>query len=244
MSSVRLLGESHREIKMRYNIGTGAIGDFSTASALTETIYYNGVNRMANPKSTTKKRICAMDGCTQDVRAKGYCNKHYARLYRHGDPSVTKVASPGEPLSFVDKVCSGRLQSSDCIEWPFGKSNGYGDVWKERKKYPAHRLVLIKTVGDPLTDDMEAAHNCGNRGCVNPAHLRWATPKENQADRLIHGTENMGEKHGSSKLTRANVISIRRDDRRLRDIAQEYRVSRVTISSIKLRKTWSHVADE
>ncbi len=34
----------------------------------------------------------------------------------------------------------------------------------------------------------QAAHNCGHANCIAPRHLRWATAKENAADKQRHGT--------------------------------------------------------
>lgn len=62
----------------------------------------------------------------------------------------------------------------------------------------AHRLMCVFVNGDCPPDKNEAAHSCGNRKCVNPAHLRWATYEENGADKIIHGT-NRGWKHPTEK---------------------------------------------
>jgi hypothetical protein len=32
---------------------------------------------------------CKIDGCTDRVASLGWCSKHYTRMHRHGDPSVT-----------------------------------------------------------------------------------------------------------------------------------------------------------
>jgi|TARA_B110000467_G_C18278169_1_gene456813 very-short-patch-repair endonuclease len=34
--------------------------------------------------------ICKIDGCNSKIIGLGYCNKHYLRLKKHGDPSITK----------------------------------------------------------------------------------------------------------------------------------------------------------
>ena len=40
--------------------------------------------------------ICSIDGCESRVHARGYCDKHYLRFKRHGDPN----------WMFVKKTCS------------------------------------------------------------------------------------------------------------------------------------------
>ena len=35
---------------------------------------------------------------------------------------------------------------------------------------------------------MQAAHKCGNKLCINPAHLYWGSALKNMADAKSHGT--------------------------------------------------------
>ena len=49
-----------------------------------------------------------------------------------------------------------------------------------------------------------------------------------------------GEKSGTAKLTELQVISIRNDQRKLREIAKDYNVSHGSISRIKIGKGWKH----
>ena len=32
-------------------------------------------------------KTCCITGCTNEVRCRGWCGKHYARYLRHGDPA-------------------------------------------------------------------------------------------------------------------------------------------------------------
>jgi hypothetical protein len=57
-----------------------------------------------------------------------------------------------------------------------------------------HHLVLQAFVG-PRPDGHEAAHGDGNRTNNRLVNLRWATPKENAADRYRHGTVMFGSRH-------------------------------------------------
>ncbi len=38
------------------------------------------------PKPAPKPARCSVGGCTNPVRARGFCNSHYARWRRYGDP--------------------------------------------------------------------------------------------------------------------------------------------------------------
>lgn len=87
---------------------------------------------------------------------------------------------------------------------------------------------------------MEAAHTCGVRLCVNQRHVRWATSAENEADKLIHGRDNRGERCGANVLSVEQVLDIRRrwPDELQRVLAAEYGVKQQTISEIVTRRNW------
>jgi transposase len=55
----------------------------------------------------------------------------------------------------------------------------------------------------------------------------------------------IGEKNGESKLTAADVLEIRAiTGKTLREIAALYGVSKMTISNVIRRKTWTHLPEE
>ena len=106
--------------------------------------------------------------------------------------------------------------------------------------------LSVETVhGAAPTDHHETAHSCGNRACVNPAHLRWATRAGNQADRVKHGTDNRGRRSAQARLSEADVRAIlKQRDRTPADLAKEYGVSRNHITSIQNGRTWGWINDD
>lgn len=127
-----------------------------------------------------------------------------------------------------------------------GKS-GYENICLCRnnvaKSFTVHSIVLAVFYG-PCPEGMECCHWNGNRIDNRFRNLRWATRKENGADRDRHGTNLRGERGTQAKLTEANVRSIRalRDEGwKQLDLAQRFGVSQVTISEITLRKTWTNI---
>lgn len=66
--------------------------------------------------------ICAVDDCTVDAIARGWCNRHYRRWQRYGDPTVVsnptgrprkQVCVNGHPLT-VDNVYTSRSGKRQC----------------------------------------------------------------------------------------------------------------------------------
>ena len=123
----------------------------------------------------------------------------------------------------------------DCLKWPFSRTDtGYGQLGYLGKLYKAHRLMCILTNGESPTSKHEAAHNCGNgmRGCVNPKHLEWKTPSENQLDRARHGTavtSRYGKVGKLNKLQRQEIINLK-GKMTQREIAKLYGVHFETVS--------------
>ena len=80
------------------------------------------------------------------------------------------------PERFWNKV---DVQQSGCWLWTGERSKaGYGRIFWQRKKHGAHRVAYTELVG-PIPADREIDHTCNVRNCVNPAHLRTVTHKEN-----------------------------------------------------------------
>lgn len=103
-----------------------------------------------------------------------------------------------------------------------------------------HRLVAIAFIGE-CPEGKEVAHGDGVKTNNHLRNLRYATRKENGADRILHGTSNKGMRNPVSKLTDSDILKIRTDNRVQQIIAKEYGVSQTLISQIKRFVIWSHV---
>lgn len=190
---------------------------------------------------------CSIDDCVLPHYGRGMCSKHYQRWRKYGSPHITKTAPKGEALTWLENAISYELD--ECLIWPFGRSdNGYGAVFFHGRKQYAHRVMCFLAHGEPPSNRHEAAHSCGNGagGCCNQNHLRWATPAENNADKIEHGTNNKGERHGAAKLKEADILAIRamRGAVTNRNLALCFGVSHQTISDIQNKKRWSWVKGE
>lgn len=194
-----------------------------------------GVNVADNP-------ICSIPECGKSVIAKGFCGKHYQRFNKYGDALYTAVTPKGEAMDFFHNYVLP-YTGKECLIWPYSKnSDGYAHIYHGGKVRSAHRVVCEMVKGPPPTKGHEAAHECGNgnKGCVNPGHLFWKTRKQNQTDRVKHGTSNRGEQSYRAKLTREQVLQIRslQGAKPNSEIARLFGVSSKTVSKIHVRKIW------
>lgn len=193
---------------------------------------------------------CSVDGCNNFANkagggAKGFCAKHYQRFRTHGDPLGGNTFQ-GEPFQFIEQIAVP-FTGTECLIWPFSEARtSYPVIRINGVRMIVSRLVCELTKGPPQTNSLHAAHSCGkgHLGCVNPKHLSWKTPSENQCDRFAHGTSLRGERNSNTPLTEANVLEIRslRGAVKQSDLAKRFGVSRNTIQNIQNGRTWGWLA--
>jgi len=111
---------------------------------------------------------------------------------------------------------------------------GYGNVWDEENErwWNAHDAMWTSKHG-PVPSGFEVMHKCDTRACINPAHLKLGTRKDNLADMTTKG-----RRRGCIKLTLGQVVAIRADPRSQHKIAAEYGVTQSNVWRIKHGRTW------
>ena len=123
---------------------------------------------------------CSIDSCTKQAHARTWCISHYSRWRLHGDPN-----NPGAHRVFKAPKAAfeGRVRrpngEAGCWEWDGAHVKGYavfGGMGLESTK--VHRYAYEQANG-PIRPSVVIDHICGNHGCVNPAHLREASKKQN-----------------------------------------------------------------
>ena len=120
-------------------------------------------------------------------------------------------------------------------------ANGYGQIRIRGQYLLAHRLAYELAHGSPPPGAV-VRHLCGNRACINPAHLTTGSHQDNADDREAHGRTARGERHGCAKLTLSQVENIRlrlAAGEKGRTIAKSLGISESLVSLIKRNKIWS-----
>lgn len=131
------------------------------------------------------------------------------------------------------------MATDDCIIWKRSQSKGYAKASVGKRTVNLHRLLCEEAHGPAPSIHHQATHTCGHSLCLNKRHLRWGTPKQNAADKKMHGTNNDGPRNGSVKLTWATVRQIRTTQgMSQRALAAQHGVSQALISMIRTEKVW------
>jgi len=149
-------------------------------------------------------------------------------------------------------------------------SSGYGQIMVDRKQWNTHRFSWWLHNGCPdlsVFEKKHILHECDNKRCCNPAHLRLGTPTENALEAVQRirkikppkvkraGNYNVtagsfkpgnqiGELNNRAKLTIDDVTAIRSRHAaglkygELKQMATEYGIAYNTIQKIVANKLW------
>lgn len=204
---------------------------------------------MGRPRKGTAPKIetnglCAC-GCGQTTPVSDRFQEKNGAFYEKGQHFLYCPGHSGDSIEarFWNKV--DRRTAVECWLWQGGFRNGYGRLSYRNQGVSMHRFSYELAHG-PVPDGLFVLHRCGNKACVNPAHLYAGTPSDNNRDTVEHGHCNprRGERSKSAKLTEDGIRDIRArfaSGVPARVLATEYGMSTSGLYSVISRKNWAHV---
>src|SRR5699024_5057247 len=98
-----------------------------------------------------RSSICKIEGCANKPIARGWCNTHYRRFRRYGDPLKT-VRKPVKGMTCTVENCQSDAYSAEMCRPHYEKNRLYGD--------PNYERVLVRDQA------------CSIEGCENNIHAR------------------------------------------------------------------------
>lgn len=152
--------------------------------------------------------------------------------------------------------------------WPWNTVKVVGECWQVRdtksgyallrvngKPEGAHRVAYKEAFNVDIPLGMLVCHTCDNPPCIRPTHLFLGTQSDNIKDAYRKGRAKppppgraqnphraLGEGNGNSKLSNADVESIREayiGGAPVNHIAQAFRIDRAAVRYV-VNKGWSH----
>jgi HNH endonuclease len=122
-------------------------------------------------------RTCSIEGCGRKHLAKGLCQTHYLRMYKHGSLDSLTMRGASALERIAAKVA---IQPNGC--WLFTgvlTANGYGHVRDDDGNMRHAHVITYEAKHGPIPDGMESDHLCRCRACCNPDHIEPVTHLEN-----------------------------------------------------------------
>lgn len=159
------------------------------------------------------------------------------QVNRYGDViSVPRIAKNRFSFRITkSKNIKSRISRTGYLYYPIKIDNKLMTFYK-------HRLIAEHYIPNPLNLP-EVNHINGVKTDNRIGNLEWCTSKENIKHAIKIGLISIGEDKCNAKLTNMDVCKIRRMRSSTNvDLASMFGVSSNTISRIRHRKSWKHLA--
>lgn len=132
--------------------------------------------------------MCSVSECGRVYHAKGFCQRHYRQIQRHGSispeapgrfhPAVREKVARQKQESLRDKLlqhCSGDGDPERCWVWQGKGTNTLhrrGLTTINKHQISVHRAMYFLDHPDQLRKNMIITQTCGHSLCINPFHLK------------------------------------------------------------------------
>lgn len=103
-------------------------------------------------------RICCLDGCQNPVTARGWCNVHYRRWIKHGDPNY--VAIHVKKRCSVNGCSNYALARGWCSKhWSRWRSTGNPEGFKRKGRWSKSEIdILVEKYSDVPNEELVKQH--------------------------------------------------------------------------------------
>jgi len=189
-----------------------------------------------------EKNTCSIAGCRRSVHARGWCNAHYLRHRKYGDPEAGGPAHYHDP----DEAFAARTVTDEvtgCVEWTAAKRNGYGTMRFGDKTILAHRFAWERAHGS-IPSGAHVLHRCDNPSCCNVDHLFIGDHQTNMDDMRAKGRgrtppPRRGADNNQTKITPRDARRIFHDRHTpYSKLAKDHGISKGAVQSIKDGRSW------
>lgn len=185
-----------------------------------------------------EKEVIAKEWGDRIGRSK-YCSKDCKDSHLIGK-GFWKTASLEERMQRIKEYYDKYVikNPGECWGWSGSLLGGRGRLYFGKEAVQAHRISWVIHKKTHIPFGKYVCHSCDNIVCTNPDHLFLGTPSENIIDMVMKGRKPY------MKLKPYDIPVIRgllASGMSVKELCEGYRVSPMTISDIKLNKTWRHV---
>lgn len=191
----------------------------------------------------------------RDVKPTLHCvvlRTHFGGDIFNGEPMKLPEMKPIPDFPGYFASADGRVWSNKSGKTlqlkgtPSGKVlyNQYGFTINGRRVNKRGGWCILSAFVGPRPKGLFACH--GPNGSLDDslANLYWATPKQNELDKVRDKTVSNGERHWNHKLTKRAVLQIRSNfakGQSLQQLGRDNGVCYQTISAIIKGTTWRHI---
>lgn len=137
--------------------------------------------QVTNQRNRGKGKKCAIAECPFTVHSRGWCQKHYMRFWRHGDPQCSDLTMHGQNKTTEYKIWCGLIQRCENPNNPrFADYGGRGIKICER--WRRSFMDFLRDMGQrPSTN--HSLDRIDNNGGYELTNCRWATRQQQQRNR-------------------------------------------------------------
>lgn len=159
---------------------------------------------------------------------------------------------PGYFVSTLGRIVSLRRKTPFVMNPEIDK-DGYSRVNIRCNDGKSTHKVLSRIVceafnGPSPTPEHVCCHNDNNKSNNRPENLRWDVQKGNIADKLAHGTHQIGSNHPRAEITESDALAVKKSLKsyvgtrgRLLNAAKETGVPYWIVADISRGRSWGHV---